>query len=1059
MTIEDVVLRPSVGGYPTQSPAPGEPCPAAPSAFSDYLRRRSVPLDTTSDAAVVLADPARLVLILIGAVDLFAARVAGGVPVGRWTPLCRLHAGAVLGPGALPGPGHVLIGRPVPGTTLSSLPLAELRALGGPPEVSIVAHPRRPKAGTHSGESGTHSADADTVDTVDTADTAAAADESVAADETVAATDQLDILQACAEVLTGIETALDSLTRAMRHTLPPREFTPLEPCRRLQVAEGQVVRSVAGVLWVDIVEGSVTAGDAGSAATFATGDRVCVTELDWLTATTDTELRARPTSALLRTGELVKALLLNAFRFGYAVDRAVEAERERESRQLDSLRDNERRSDAQVAADFDRLVASSAGESVPSTGARPDRALRCAQVVGRRIGLTLVEDADPDLPGGDRAAVDQIAARAGAPTRGVRLVGRWWTQDRGPLVGFRRQDGRALALLPVPGGYLAHDPDVGGVIRMEAGLARTIRIEAVMMYRPLPRDISGVRSLFRFGMTGGRREMLRFLGVALAVALLGLLVPVLTGTVLGTWVPAAQRSLLVGAAVLIMASGLVTAALTVVQNTAVLRLEGQFDLTLQAAIWSRLLSLPINFFTRFAAAELGTVALGVSAAREALSSVSTIAALGLLSGFVNLIALFFFSIPLGAIALGMVAISAAVSGLLARRGVRRQRDLYRSEQRLASSSYQLLSGLSTLRLAAAEGRAYARWSQILIENLRHGLSVRRAQAGVTVFNSGFSVICTLGIFALVGGPFHSGIGLAAFLSFFTAFNQVLGALVQFCSAGVAALAVLPMLEGLVPILTEKPEVREEMSVPGDLEGRIEVQNVSFRYGDGPPVLDGVSFDVRPGEFVALVGSTGSGKSTILRLLLGFEEAQSGSILFDGQDVRRLDVTALRRQCGVVLQNGALLAGDVATNIIAGTTHSVDDAWRAAELAGIATDIRSMPMGMNTMIPEGGLTLSGGQRQRLMIARALISSPRILFFDEATSALDNQTQRIITESTRRLNASRLVIAHRLSTIEHADRIVVLDKGAVAQIGTYSELVDDRTGVFARLVRRQMAQEPT
>jgi len=265
MTIEDVVLRPSVGGYPTQSPAAGEPCPAAPSAFSDYLRRRSVPLDTTSDAAVVLADPARLVLILIGAVDLFAARVAGGVPVGRWTPLCRLHAGAVLGPGALPGPGHVLIGRPVPGTTLSSLPLAELRALGGPPEVSIVAHPRRPKAGTHSGESGAHSADADTVDT---ADTAAAADESVAADETVAATDQLDILQACAEVLTGIETALDSLTRAMRHTLPPREFTPLEPCRRLQVAEGQVVRSVAGVLWVDIVEGSVTAGDAGSAATF-----------------------------------------------------------------------------------------------------------------------------------------------------------------------------------------------------------------------------------------------------------------------------------------------------------------------------------------------------------------------------------------------------------------------------------------------------------------------------------------------------------------------------------------------------------------------------------------------------------------------------------------------------------------------------------------------------------------------------------------------------------------------------------------------------------------------
>ena len=1009
MTIEDLV-RPAAAD-PSNSP------PQPISAFSDYLRARRTLLDPAADAAVVLSDPARLVLVETGAVDLFAARVVGVEPVGRWTPLCRLQAGAVLGPGSLPGPAHVLIGRPVPGAVLSSMPLAELKALGG-------------AVGPDGFDGGAAIEDA---------------------------TDQLDVLQASTEIVAGIETALDALTRAMRHALPPREFTPLEPCRRIRVAADQQLRSVAGVQWVDVVEGSVTAGDAGAAASFATGDRVCVTELDWLTATAESELRVRPTSALLRSGELVKALLINAFRFGYAVDRAVEAQRRRESRLLDSLRDNEERSGRTVASRFDELLAHSAGEALPSATGRPDRALLCTQVAGKRIGLEFTVDADADLPGGDRAAVEQITSRAGVSTRTVRLVGRWWTKDRGPLVGFIRQDGGAVALLPVAGGYLLHNPEAGGVARMDAALARTVRIDGVMMYRPLPRRVQGIGGLFRFGMAGSRSELLRFLGVALAVALLGLLVPVLTGTALGSWVPAAQRGLLIGAAVVIMASGFVTAALTVVQNTAVLRLEGQFDLSVQAAIWSRLLSLPINFFARFAAAELGTVALGVSAARETLSSVSTVAALGLLSGLVNLVALFFFSVKLAFVAVLMVAISATVSILLARRGVRRQRDLYQSEQRLASRSYQFLSGISTLRLAAAEGRAYARWSQTLSDNLRHGLSVRRAQAAVTVFNSGFSVICTLGIFALVSGPLHGGISLAAFLSFFTAFNQVLGALVQFCSAGVAALAVVPMLEGLVPILAEKPEVREEMSSPGDLEGRIEVRNVSFRYGDGPPVLDGVSFDVQPGEFVALVGSTGSGKSTILRLLLGFEDAQSGSILFDGQDVRRLDVTALRRQCGVVLQNGALLAGDVATNIIAGTDHTVEDAWRAAELAGIAGDIRAMPMAMNTVIPEGGMTLSGGQRQRLMIARALISSPRILFFDEATSALDNQTQRIITESTRRLNASRLVIAHRLSTIEHADRIVVLDHGVVAQIGTYAELLEDRESVFARLVRRQMAQD--
>lgn len=1024
MSVDDL-LRPAPGrpDYPESgpvgpvTPATGEEESAPGSAFSDYLRSRTEVVDTALDAAVLLADPRRLVLVESGAVDLFAARIAGGVPVGRWTPLCRLGAGAVLGPGSPPGPAHALIGRPIPGTVLAALSLRHLRALSGDAELD---------------ENGTPSPDVE----------------------------QLDLLQAAGELVTGLEDSLGSLARAMRYSLPPREFLPLEPCGEQSLDVDEVVRSVAGVLWVDVLDGAVNAGHGGAAASYAGGDRICVTELDWLTATAPTRLRVRTTTAMLRAGDLVKALLLNAFRFGYAVDRAVEAQRERETRQLRTWRDNEHRTGRAVSSAFEELVAQSAGETAPARGDRGDRgdrALRCVQVVGRKIGISVEHDADADLPGGDRAAVEQIAVRAGVPTRIVRLVGRWWRQDRGPLVGFRRQDGQALALLPVPGGYLLHDPDAGGVTRLDPGVAKTVRVDAVMLYRPLTRQVTGVGSLFRFGMAGGRPELMRFLGVALTVALLGLLVPVLTGTVLGTWVPAAQRQLVVGAAVVIIGSAFVTAALTVVQNTAVLRLEGKLDLSMQAAVWARLMSLPTSFFSRFAAAELGTVALGVNAARETLSSVSTIAALGLLSGLVNLVVLYFFSVPLAAIATLMVGISAAVSVLRARRGVRRQRDLYRSEQRLASRSYQFLSGLSTLRLAAAEGRAYAQWSRTLAENLRHGLSVRRAQAAVTVFNSGFAVIATLGIFALVGGPFHSRVSLAAFLAFFTAFNQVLGALVQFCSAGVAALAVVPVLEGLTPILTAEPELRDEMSSPGDLEGRIEVRSVSFRYGDGPAVLDGVSFEVNPGEFVALVGSTGSGKSTVLRLLLGFEEPQSGSILFDGQDVRRLDVGALRRQCGVVLQNGALLAGDVATNIIAGSDHTVEDAWRSAELAGIGDDIRAMPMGMNMVIPEGGLTLSGGQRQRLMIARALISSPRILFFDEATSALDNQTQRIVTESTRRLNASRLVIAHRLSTIEHADRIVVLDHGVVAQVGTYAELVADPGGVFARLVRRQMDRD--
>lgn len=992
------------------------------SAFGPFFARHATPVDLCADNLLIMGDPGEVVLVERGSIDLFAARIADGRPVGRWTPLCRLGAGAVLALGSPPGPTNVVIGRPVPGSAVSRIAMSDITQLTR----------RRPRHAER--------------------DDAATSDE------------ELDRLQAGGEFVRGVDMALTALDRALRHALPPREFTALESCESTAVGARQVVRSVAGVQWVDVLEGTVTAGDAGSAASYAAGDRVCLTELDFLTAGAPARLRARPTGVMLAAGELLAALVRHAFRFAYAIDRAVERRVHREAEALVAQQEQSARTGRRTQRSFDSLLAQSSHQSAQAIRTHESRARKALAAVASRQGFSLSGSesrTDPVTPaGGDRAEVQRVAGLEGIGTRSIRLVGRWWRRDAGPLVGYRRQGGTAIALVRGPDGYLIVDTDGGRPVPVDAASAKGLKVEATMLYRPLPGSVRTVRSLLSFGLSGSRAESSRFLLVAAAVAAIGLLVPVLTGTILGTWVPAGQHDLVVQGALLIIISAGVVAALTIVQNTAVLRLEGRVDLTLQAAVWAKLLALPMDFFSRYAAAELGTVALGVSAVRETLSSVSTVAALGLVSGLLNLVVLFFYSLPLGAIALGMISLSAGVSLLLARRCVRSQRVLYRSEQALASRSYQFLSGLSTLRLAAAEGRAFARWSRVLADNLTASLSVRRSQAAVTVFNAGFSVLCSLGIFALVGGPLRGGIGLAAFLSFFTAFNQVLSALMQFCGAAVTAMAVVPMLEGLLPILQADREVSQGSALPGELDGSIEIRDVSFRYGgDGPLVLDSVSFDVAPGEFVALVGATGSGKSTILRLLLGFEQPVSGSILYDGQDMRRLDITALRRQFGVVLQNGSLLAGDLATNIIAGTAHGAEDAWRAAELAGIADDIRALPMGMHTVVSEGGSTLSGGQRQRLMIARALISSPRMLFFDEATSALDNATQRIVTESTRLLNASRVVIAHRLSTVEHADRIVVLDQGRVVQVGTYAELAEQADGVFSRLVRRQMLDEAT
>jgi ATP-binding cassette subfamily C protein len=293
-----------------------------------------------------------------------------------------------------------------------------------------------------------------------------------------------------------------------------------------------------------------------------------------------------------------------------------------------------------------------------------------------------------------------------------------------------------------------------------------------------------------------------------------------------------------------------------------------------------------------------------------------------------------------------------------------------------------------------------------------------------------------------------------FLAFLAAYGACQGALLATCVALLNTLSVIPLYEQAKPILVTRPEVDVVKTDPGTLTGDIEVQGVTFRYSsDGPPVLRCLSLHVRPGEFVAFVGPSGSGKSTILRLLLGFESAESGAIYYDGQELAGLDVSAVRRQIGVVLQNGRLLSGDIFSNIVGSAPLALDDAWAAARMAGFADDIQAMPMGMHTVVSEGGGTLSGGQRQRLMIARALVHRPRLLFFDEATSALDNRTQGIVSASLEQLQATRIVVAHRLSTIVSADRICVVERGQIVQNGRYEELID-QPGLFATLARRQI-----
>ncbi|NUS10070.1 MAG: NHLP bacteriocin export ABC transporter permease/ATPase subunit, partial [Streptomyces sp.] len=564
----------------------------------------------------------------------------------------------------------------------------------------------------------------------------------------------------------------------------------------------------------------------------------------------------------------------------------------------------------------------------------------------------------------------------------------------------------------------------------------------------------GSPGLLRFGLRGTAADLGRLLAASLVAVGLGALVPLATGRVLGSYVPRGENGLIVQAALAVVAATVVSAAFMLVQNVAVLRLEGRIEATLQPAVWDRLLRLPTGFFARRSTGELASAAMGVSSVRKVLSGTTSVAVQSGTVAVVNLVLLMWFSVPLALAALGMLAV---VLTLLLASGLaqlRWQRQLVELTNRLSNQAFQTLRGLPKLRVAAAESFAYAAWAADFARSRELQRRAGRVANVTTVVNAVYLPLCTLAVFALLAGPARGTLSPAAFLTFNSAATMMLSSTGQLTGALLSAVAVLPMVEQLRPVLEAAPEVPAGSTPPGELTGAVEAVAVSYRYpGEGPLVLDEVSLRVAPGEFVAIVGPSGCGKSTLLRLLIGFDTPRSGSVRYDGQDLAALDSAAVRRQCGVVLQHAQPFSGSVFDCIRGAGDYTMDEAWQAAAMAGLAADIKAMPMGMHTVLPDGGGAVSGGQRQRLMLAQALIRRPRILFLDEATSALDNATQRAVIESTRALRATRVVVAHRLSTVLDADRVVVMDAGRIVQQGPPARLLAETGGPFHALVRRQ------
>ena len=642
-----------------------------------------------------------------------------------------------------------------------------------------------------------------------------------------------------------------------------------------------------------------------------------------------------------------------------------------------------------------------------------------------------------------------VMTETGIMRRKVVTTGKWWKEGSMPLL-CSHEDGCFYAVIPTAsGGYIFYDKD-GKKVSLTKERAKKFSNTAYCFYKPFENRALTLKDFYKFLASAfSAADVIFLLAISLVAGLLGMIMPKINQFIFNSVVPSGTSDEIAGLSVLIAGTVIVTALFGLSRSIGVIRIGNKLELLSQNAVWARLMSLPVDFFKKYDSGDLTQRAASINQICSILGGQLIPTLLASIFSFIYLFQISSISAEMFLPSLIIVLFMVAVYVITAVVQIKQTTHNNEVNGKLSSIVFQLLNGITKIKVSGSESRAYSKWAELYskLKIMPHRfLTISGALSNFIVFS---------GTILLYYIAYVNRLSASDYIAFNSAYALFTGAVMSMADITTQFASLRPAINMLSPILEEEPENSGYKKRVDKLGGDIEVNRVKFRYNeDMPYVLDDLELHIKSGEYVGIVGSSGCGKSTLLRVLLGFEKPQSGSVYYDLQDAEQLDLRSVRRRIGVVLQNGKLFSGDIYSNIvICAPWLTVDKAWEAAERSGFADDIRKMPMGMFTMISEGGGGLSGGQQQRLLIARALASDPDIVMFDEATSALDNITQAMVVKTLEEMDCTRLVIAHRLSTIKNCSRIIYLDKGKVAEQGTFDELMA-LDGKFAELASRQI-----
>lgn len=866
-----------------------------------------------------------------------------------------------------------------------------------------------------------------------------------------------------AEKLTQLNIWLEKIAMLLQNQLPFPNRDPIvcninQESISLQLKSGDILQAPQFTLWIEIHEGRLQMLGESKILLDQSWGVVPLYPQVWLQCEENVHLTIFPTPTMVSPIAIQQGLNHSQQAlFQYIIKSQLQEEENIRQRLQKKLQQDE----LILESILDQFAGLFQKQSLNLIGLEQTPLLSAMGKIGRNLGVSISPPKASEDINRLKNPLDGIIRASRLQMRRVVLADNWWQRNNGPLLAYSEGE-NPVALIPLKNNrYELYDPRSQTSTLVDEKIALNLSGIAYMFYRTFPDQALKLRDILRFGFQSNYSDFGLILLCAMSVSLLNMLTPLLMGQLVNEVIPNAEPDILLQLGTILLSSTIGISLFKLTQGFTILRLENFSDLIIQAAVWDRVLQLPAKFFRSYSTGDLYSRISGVTQIFQQLSSSTLTTLLTGVFAVVNLGLIAWYSWQLAFLGIVVAVISIVITAIHSWFIIKQNRKLLNIEGELSGKIFQLINSIAKLRIAGAEKRGFVYWAKDYQQRIKLKLNTQVTKDSLNLFNTIISPVSTIALFwfaflAMIPTEtsMMTDLSVGNFVAANSAFGMFISNATSLSNTLIGLLDVVNLWQRTQPILLAPLEVDKTKVDPGRLRGKVAIERVNFRYKeDQPLILNDVSIYANPGEFIALVGPSGSGKSTILRLLLGFEIAESGGIYYDDQELFKLNLQAVRRQLGVVLQTSRLQAASIFDNIAGGSLITLDEAWQAARMSGFDEDIAAMPMQMNTVVSEGGTNLSGGQRQRLLIAKGLALKPKILLFDEATSALDNKTQSIVTGSLQQLQVTRIVIAHRLSTIRSADRIYVLNQAKIVQKGTFEELAQQE-GLFAELMARQM-----